>query len=66
MSTIHPAHTTPVTHHMKKTVVRAARSAPVSRISFKGTKAKTLKSEEEVVDTFDDDNDMASSFLQFW
>lgn len=66
MSSIHPVRTTPVTHHMKKTVVRAARSAPVSKIALKGSKAKASKTEEEGAFTFEDDDDMVSSFLQFW
>ena len=51
---------------MKRTTVRAARSAPVSKVLLKGSKAKPSKSEEEIVDSFDDDDDMASSFLQYW
>lgn len=67
MSSIHPVRTSPATHHLRKTVARAARSAPVSKTALKGSKVKPAKQEEEIVDSFDDDSDdMGSSFLQFW
>lgn len=66
MSLVHPVRTTPLTHHMKKTVVRAARSAPISKIALKESKAKASKTEEEAIVTYQDDDDMVSTFLQFW
>ena len=66
MSSIHPARTSPLPYHIKKTGVKAARSAPVSKPALKGSKVKPVKSEEEIVDSFEDDDDMGCSFLQFW
>lgn len=66
MSSIHPIRTSPVAHHTKKTVLRAARSTPVSKPALKGSKVKPAKSEEEIIDSFEDEDDMGCSFLQFW
>ena len=65
MSSNHSVRTSPRTHHIKKTGVKAVRPAPVSKGALKGNKVKPAKSEEELVDSFDDD-DMGCSFLQFW
>lgn len=75
MSSIHNAHLH--THHspphVKKTAAKAARAAPSSKpaptpkITIKGAKtSRKAKAEEEEVLDRDDDDDMGSSFLQFW
>lgn len=66
MSSSHHPHTALRRHPSKKTALRAARSAPVSKTALnKGIKAKPSKSDEDFsVDNFDDD-DMSSSFLQY-
>ncbi|KAL8792707.1 MAG: hypothetical protein Q9195_004682 [Heterodermia aff. obscurata] len=56
MSSIHPVRTSPLGYHIRKTGVKAARSAPVSKTALKGSKVKPVKSEEELVDSFDDDD----------
>lgn len=75
MSSIHNAqtHTRHSPPHVRKTASKAARSAPSSRaivlpkITIKGAKAaKKAKEEEEGLFEVEDDDDMGSSFLQFW
>ena len=70
MSSSHHAHV--ATRHSPPHVRKTARSAPssksagTSKITIKGAKAsKRAKEEDEEI--FEDDNDeMGSSFLQFW
>lgn len=67
MASSHHPHAALHHHVTKKSVVKAARSAPVPKIHVnKGTKTKKTKQDEDfTIDTFEDD-DMSSSFLQYW
>lgn len=74
MSSLHNAHSrTPHSPpHVRKSATKAARATPHSRsvstpkIIIKGAKtSKHAKEEEEEVFDFDDD-DMGSTFLQYW
>ena len=75
MSSIHYAHQRTSPPSTRKSFVRTPRSALLgaSKVSVKGNgKAKqaTEKPKEKVSDIpaedYDDDDDMATSFLQFW
>lgn len=68
MTSAHHPHASFHHHHANKTVVRAARSVPVYKASLKVNKPKYTKSDEDFfIDKLDDDDDdMISSFLQFW
>lgn len=56
--------------HVRKAAARASRPAPLSRsqgfskASLKGNKAKSLGQEEETI--VEEEEDMGSSFLQYW
>jgi len=53
--------------YAKKTFARAARSGPVFKASFEANETKYTKSDENcVINKVDDNEDMISSFLQFW
>lgn len=74
MPTMHNAHhyTRSSPPHVRKTAAKAARSAPASKavvtpkVTVRAAKAvkKANEEEEEAFDT--DEDDMGSSFLQFW
>ncbi|KAL8999093.1 MAG: hypothetical protein Q9169_001981 [Polycauliona sp. 2 TL-2023] len=67
MSTLHHAHLRTSPPQARKTAVKAARpaalGAPKSFVKIKQSKAK--EKDEEIVDCGGDDDDMATSFLQF-
>lgn len=73
MSATHHAHAYLRTSssHVRKPTTRASRPAPssksagLSKATLKGTKGKPREEQEEIVSAEDDD-DMGSSFLQFW
>lgn len=66
MASAHHPHASFHQHHANKTVTRAARATPVSKAPFKANKTKNIKDDVDVsVDGIDDD-EMISSFLQFW
>lgn len=67
-----PLHTRQSLPHVRKTATKTARpvlsskTASTPKITIRGAKA-TKRAKEEDEDILDDDNDdMASSFLQFW